>query len=237
MKRIAFCAVLAALPLFADSTVPPPEAAMVEKLFVPQGYDDNDMIEVVVSGTFSDSCHQVGEAITRVDEKARTVTIMQLAYREPGIMCLQMISPYTHTVRIGHLNQGPYTFKIANNPSVTRVLNVKHAEVSTTDDFLYPPVDFAEVTPAPDGKKVLVVKGRYPLMKTGCMKTQNAIIDFQSQDTLVVQPKATIVENAPEGCDSQFENRYELPYDMTGKVLIHVRALNGQSYNRVEIVN
>jgi hypothetical protein len=195
------------------------------------------MIEVVVSGTFPDSCHQVGEAITRIDEKSKTVSILQLAYREPGIMCVQMMSPYSHTIKIGHLNQGIYTFKVANNPEISRPLTIKHAEVSETDDFLYPPVDFAEVVPSQGGKPVLVIKGRYPMMKKGCMKTQNVLIHFQNRDTLVVQPKAVVAEESPEGCESGYETRYELPYDLAGKFLIHVRALNGQSYNRVEVLN
>lgn len=237
MKRVLFSLLFLGVPVFAATTVPPAEVASVEKLFVPDGYDDNDMIEVVVAGTFPDSCHQVGEAITRIDEHAKTVSIMQLAYREPGVMCVQMTSPFSHTIKIGHLSQGHYNFKVLNSPDLSRTVMVKHADVDSTDDFLYPPVDFADVVHGQGGKPVLVVKGNYPLMKKGCMKTKDAIITLQSQDMLVVQPKAVITEETDQGCESSYEERYQLHDSLSGRFLIHVRALNGQSYNRVEVLN
>lgn len=236
MKSAILPLFLLAFPVFATPTVPPAEVAAIDKLFVPDGYDDNDMIEVVVSGTFPDSCHQVGEAITQIDETTKTVTLMQLSYREPGVMCVQMLSPFSHTIKIGHLNKGTYNFKVLNNPEISRPFVIKQAEVEQADDFLYPPVDYADVVLSQTGKPVLIVKGSYPFMKKGCMKTQDATINFQSHDTLVVQPKATIVDDAA-GCETNYEHRYELPYQIEGKFLIHVRALNGQSYNRVEALN
>lgn len=237
MKRVFFSLLLLGLPGFAGTTVPNAEKAAIDKLFVPEGYDDNDMIEVVVAGTFPDSCHQVGEAVVRIDEQTKTVSVLQLAYREPGVMCVQMTSSFFHTIKIGHLNQGHYTFRVLNNLELSRPLIVKHADVDATDDFLYPPVEFADVVHGQSGKPVLVVKGSYPLMKKGCMKTEGAIIRYQSQDTLVVQPKAVITEETDQGCETSYEQRYELRDNIAGKFLIHVRALNGQSYNRVEVLN
>jgi|GEM_PF-6276247 len=234
MKRVFFSLLLLSIPTFAGKTGPSAEIAIIDKLFVPDGYDDNDMIEVVVAGTFPDSCHQVGEAITRIDESTKTVSIMQLSYREPGVMCVQMTSTFSHTIKIGHLKQGHYNFRVLNNPEISRQLTIKHADVDGTDDFLYPPVEFADVVHSQDGKPVLVVKGNYPLMKKGCMKTTDAIIHYQSNDTLVVQPKAVIMDETEQGCESKYEERYELHDSLAGKFLIHVRALNGQSYNRVE---
>lgn len=214
-----------------------PEVVQVDNLFVPQGYDDNDIIEVVISGTFGDSCHQVGDPIVKIDKATRTVTIAAIGYRELGVMCVQMLSPYTYVVRIGRMGEGEYVFKIANNKKIEKRMSVKKATIETVDDFLYPPIDFAEILPGPDGEARVLLKGRYPEMKKGCMKLADALIDLQSSDTMVIQPKATIIEDTSVGCEQSFEAIYQLPYALAGKVLLHVRTSNGQSYNRLEKIN
>jgi hypothetical protein len=232
MKKILL-PLLICLPVLANEMPAGAEISRIENLYVPQDYDDNDMVDVVISGTFNDGCHQVGKSFVKVDDAAKTVFITPISYREPGVLCTEMISPYTEVVHVGRLKAGSYTFKVKNNPQVAKTAAVKVALTENVDDFLYPPVEFAEVIPGTDH---LVLKGRYPLMKRGCMKTQDAVFKLEG-DMLIVQPKAIVVDETTEGCPQQYELSYQLPYHLTGKMLIHVRSSNGQSYNRVEVMN
>jgi hypothetical protein len=237
MKRIILPLLLAFSPTAFAVSAGKPEIAKIDGLYVPQGFDDNDIVEVVISGTFGDSCHQVGETIVKIDAAKKLVSLTPISYKEAGKLCMQMLSPYSHVVRIGHMDEGSYTFRVSSDAKIEKTLKVKRAMVEQSDDFLYAPVDFAEVIPGPPGASVLVLKGRYPLMKTGCMKTQDVEMSFENGDTLVVLPKAIVTQDVSGGCDADYEQRFRVPFDLMGEILIHVRALNGQSYNRVEKVN
>lgn len=214
------------------------EIAQIDRLYIPHGFDDNDIVEVVIFGHFSDSCHQLGEAEVKFSDNRQKVTVTPISYKEEGVSCVQMISPYVQAIKLGRMFKGQYEFNVTNNPQANERLFVKEAQVSARDDFMYPPVDYAEVKNNPNGGSVLTLKGRYPKLKQGCMKTTSAMLHFQDGDMLVIQPKAKIINKLDErGCEAQYESNFQLPYTLNGKVLLHVRTVNGQSYNRVEEVN
>lgn len=206
----------------------------VDKLYVPHGFDDNDVVEAVVSGHFKDSCHQLSRVNLNINEATKTVELTPVSYSVGSDSCIQMISPFIQVVKLGRLAAGSYTFKVAQNPQVTEQVNVALAQVSERDDFLYPPVEQVELEKDRFGTSYLTLKGRYPQLKRGCMSTEEAVVDLQEGQMLVVQPKSRVVEAGDLGCEKEYEKTFRLPFEnLQGKMLVHVRAINGDAYNKV----
>lgn len=208
----------------------------LDHLFTPHGFDDNDVVEVIISGHFSSSCYQLGEALTRVDHDTKQVFITPISYRRDDVPCHQMVSHYSQVVKLGKMLAGEYDIKVSNNDNLNKVFNINTATANEQDDYLYPPVEYADVKKDSKGELTLLIKGRFPLMKRGCMVSTQSIVQFQDEDMLVVQPTAEVDlsgENSSEGCQQDFENTFKLPFSVQGEVLLHVRSINGQSYNRV----
>ena len=73
--------------------------APVDKIFIPQGFDDNDNVEVVAHGDFMNGCYRVGKSDSFVDEDAKRITIEVSAYRyqhekDQDAVCMQVMTPF-----------------------------------------------------------------------------------------------------------------------------------------------
>ena len=126
-------------------------------------------------------------------------------------------------------------------PSIVATLRLEKRGVKSPgkgqrEQSLYAPVDSAELLPAAvaGGEQILRIRGRFPLMFIGCMKLKEVMVNAQ-KEILVVQPTAEIVDD-PQACGVNRTDSFEVevPFDrkLPSEFLVHVRSLNGASYNR-----
>ncbi len=239
MPALSVAAVLSALSGVAATPAKQPEIvdSPVEKIFVPHGFDDNDVAEVILQGHFPNTCFKTGTAEAAVDPITGSVTITAKAYRYRGTGCAQVLVPFTQSVKLGLLAGGRFKVQVAGHPELASApLVVATSHAATPDDFLYAPVSQVTVEAPADGQAVVRVQGEYPYMFIGCMAIREVRTYMSPGNTLVVMPIAEILADGP-ACEAQRDIK---EFDVAAPVatplgegyMIHVRVLNGNALNR-----
>jgi hypothetical protein len=211
--------------------------AEIERIFIPQGFDDNDNIEVVLHGNFPNTCYQVGNTEAKVDAETRTVTVSATSFQYPGTFCIQSITPWIQSVKLGLIPEGDYQVVYAKDQTVRSSLQVVRRKTESPDDFLYATVENAYIdVNAETGKQALKLQGHFPYFFIGCMVMKDVRVLKSPNDVMVVQPIAEIVEDeavcATQPDDRGFEYTTGLAEPFKGEGLLHVRTLHGNSLNR-----
>lgn len=201
--------------------------AKIQNIYVPFGYDDNDEVVVVVDGYLPDTCFKLANTeVVRVDEK---IAVVQKA-REYSGNCFDVTVPFTVTVKLGVLQKGNYSLA-ANHGTLTDKLNVKEATKAGPDDFFYAPVEAARVDRAS-----AILQGRFT---NNCLKIEEVKLSHTGKtvQALPIMKLLTPTQagHACETGDFTFEHAVSLS-DLkldSGRHLLHVRSLDGQSVNTV----
>lgn len=221
---------LSAPSAFADG--PELVPAPIEKVFVPQGFDDNDKVEVVLHGHFPNTCYKVGPVNVEMGADGKTITVEALAYYYGGFGCAQVLVPFTQTAPLGLLTEGTYQIRIKGQDVAARGLEVAHAQSQSPDDFLYAPVESATIKTADDGSAVLRVEGTYPYMFIGCMIITELRTSVTPDNVVVVQPITQIKDDSECPLKKDFDLSKPLGQLQEAEYLIHVRTLDGNALNR-----
>lgn len=212
----------------------------VETVYVPVGFDDNDNVEVVLYGHLYNNCVKVGPASATVSEETKTITVkaQSWSYYHQSCEGQEMYNPFTQPIQIGLLSAGTYEIKVEGRPEVKAAsLVVTQRTSSTPDDFLYAPVD--EMSIAEDFEKktqTLTLGGDYIDQRNGCVVVNRVETKIVSGNVIIVLPIAEQrvgVKCAQLSSSPRFKKTVTLPGFLSGKHLIHVRVLNGQSLNRI----
>lgn len=249
LASLAPIAALAVLPSLATAQGNTPDLrpalapAPVEKVFVPLGFDDNDNVEIVLAGHFTNACSKVGPVEVAVDAARKTVTLSpkMFVYDRGGRCAAQeMYLPFSQTVNLGTLDVGDYKVRLASQPDLAAEdLRVERATKATPDDYLYAPVDDVLVRQQPSlGGKLrrITLRGTFPTLVDGCFALKEVRTNVTPGNVVVVLP---IVETlgsgdcASRGVSREFSFRSTIAADIKGMALVHVRVMNGQSFNRV----
>jgi hypothetical protein len=211
-------------------------AAPVERVFVPLGFDNNDNVEVVIHGHFTNTCFKVGPTNAVIDAQAKTVTIQAQAYEYSGVVCAQVQIPFITNVNLGVMKEGEYSVSVVGLPDlVIDPLTIGVATTANPDDFIYAPVEQASLQKNAQGLDILKIEGVYPFMFTGCMNIKEVKVSLAPGQVIVVQPIADILED--RFCSPQDSKKFTiertLDFPITfSEYLIHVRTLSGSSVNR-----
>jgi hypothetical protein len=240
MQRLAQL-VLAGLSLWAAaasaSTDPILVTAPVTKVFVPGGFDSNDDAEVIVHGHFLSWCYKLGPIEADVDTANGRIVIRPQAWLYPEGICHEVRVPYVASVKLGPLAPGNYSVEVRGERTLSAALPVVEATASGPDVFVYAPVDTIEWIETTPGRYVIRVSGTHAEVEDGCLSIAEMRLVRSGTDTFVVMPIAQI-ESDPGICIElgfdRFAAEVEVPYDVEpGEYLVHVRALAGQSVNRL----
>lgn len=238
VSALAFVGSLISGAAFADTgkLVPSP----VEKLLIPNGFDDNDNAEVIVHGHYRDSCFKTGPTKVKVDHARKVVTIFPYSIQYTDGACADMIVPFVQSVKVGILNEGNYKVQVGNSNVKDGFIPVAHRVVETPDDFLYAPVDDAYIEQQ-GREQTLVLRGTYPRTYVGCAIISNVRAHVEGE-LLVVQPVMELLSDADE-CrrrkwKPQFVEKVELQQPLgIGDNVIHVRVLSGNSLNKLVYIS
>lgn len=219
----------------------------VDQAFLPQGFDDNDSVQIVLDGALTDACHQIGmvRRVPSAETRADEIVIEQLAQVRVGGMCAEVMVPFTTVLNLGVLPQREYQIKILKKRGGMQLLGtlpVVHSN-SATDDHLYLPVSGAELISARqvgDNTEVrLRLRGTF---KNSCMEFERAEFPVSARHN----PSAAVVDVLPilrlssTGC-SVVHRPFDIEVTGTipavhGRVLFHVRSMSGQAVHVVDDV-
>lgn len=211
----------------AQATQPPTLVDIgLSRAYLPVGFDDNDRVQVVVSGSFNNACYKVGPHSVEVKATEKTILVHQQAYHYGG-MCLQVVVNFNQVIELGILKSGTYTVIDAVTHEKLGVLPVKVASQPTSDDYLYAPVSIAYIN---EDQNAIVLQGAFT---DSCTRIKDVLVDYQAH-VIVVQP---IVEQrkGPDcrGGDFPFIHKVSLERQLPKPYLLHVRSMNGNSINVV----
>lgn len=209
--------------------------APVQKVFVPVGFDDNDNAEIVVHGYFPNSCYKAGQVTAEVDEEKRKITVHAKSFLYPTSVCLQMVIPFTESVKLGVLKSGNYDIVVEGSPKAQVLpLSVGVRKSENADDYLYASATSASLAQDEAGAYSLNLSGNHPQMFVGCMIIKEVKSYLTPGNVLVVLPIAEAVDD--ERCikpkwQEKFNISVPVEKPLEEDVLVHVRVLNGQSLN------
>jgi len=250
MAMGAVLGVLATPAASADlnrDTTPAKVAVDLGSAYLPQGFDSNDNVQMVVEGVFENTCYRQAPTRAVVDPISREMKLYPQAYYYDGF-CLQMIVPFHQTLDIGLVPAGQYAvmdmsgvtprFSSAMESPAARgrslgTMNVQQAVRAEADDYLYAPVEQAYVDTSTEGKQVLHLTGNFTL---SCATMMDVKVSLQDK-VLVVQPISQLKRETCEGGSYPFHEKVELPSGVQGRTLIHVRSLNGKALNVLSNLN
>lgn len=215
------------LPVLAFAADPVTIAA--DRLFVPDGYDQNDEIIVVLDGSLPDTCYQIKKPEFKIDEAHFTIVITPQAWINTG-NCVATPVPYSLEVDFGTLKPGIWEVDVVNS-NIHRDLKVDPSASASPDDFVYAPVEQARIEfNQPQGRKELILKGH---IFANCLDWQ-AISILDQGEVIVVLPVLKRISEQCESANLAFTKRVNLPTTMSpGRHLVHIRSLNGRALNIV----
>ncbi|MFN7685890.1 MAG: hypothetical protein ACK5QT_10835 [Oligoflexia bacterium] len=208
-----------------------------EAVFAPPGFDSNDHAQVVLSGSFINTCFKVGPTKAEVEHETRTIHVTQQAYVLDTPWCLQVMIPYTSVVDVGMLPAGNYSVKIRTDQAkekefglmpISRARETPGESPNSPDEKFYAIVDDFSYE-----NGTVTLKGKLP---GDCVKLKEIQILARKANIVEVLPVAEVTHPGATSCVQNlvpFERQVPFKSPWKGQTLFHVRSLNGQAINKV----
>lgn len=220
MKALWLSLVLLSATAFATDKV-----KINGRLFVAEGFDDNDLVEVTVVGTLPNTCYR--NPSFEIDNKDNLFEIRLFAQYFPSKEgCRNVSMAYSETINFGMMLRGDYVVNLVNKHGTEfKNLQIKSATSGLVDEFLYGNIN--GVVEEEDSREVELV-GVNPV---SCLVYEKMATDIQ-KNMIVLRPQFKEVGPC-ENKATPFRIRYSVPYleNKESGVLLHVRVMNGRSYN------
>lgn len=234
MKRFSIFAALLTFSTFA-AAVPEVIISPVDHLFVPQGFDNNDNVEVVVTGKFPNPCFIRNKIDVVVKEEKISITVTALKREdERSELCEPMTVPFTEEISIGNLQGGDYEIVVNEGSRYVQKdsLTVGISRSESVDDHLYPIVEYVELgfTGGLSGDAVLYAK-----TPSDCVVFDHVEYISNKKDTIAILP---VMKKTGTVCHERIA-RIEIPIRFNVRslphsdVLLYVRSIEGKSVNAI----
>jgi hypothetical protein len=204
----------------------------VDHLYVPAGFDNNDNVELVVTGYFPNPCYARNKVEVDLKDSKINVKVTAL-YRgeEKSLMCPQMLVPYKEVITVGNLQGGDYEININNEDGngLKDNMTVIEASSNSVDDHLYALVDYV----AKDERTGEISITGYNF--SDCIQLDKIEYLSNKKDTISVMP---VMKKVSSFCPMKM-----VPYThvitppsetiKSDKMLLHVRTIDGKSINGI----
>lgn len=207
--------------------------APVDHLYVPKGFDSNDSVEVVVTGTFPNPCYSRNGVKVDVKNGEVEINVMALAPEVilmEGMTCPDMPVQFKEVVTLGNLQGGTYSLQVNGEQSSSLNRNLKIAEASSqaVDEYLYADVEWIEKKSSSE----IVLHG---FRSSDCLDLDKIKVVSNGEDTLSVLP---ILKQVSKKCNAlNVPVSYPVKLDLSGlktkRPLLHVRTIDGKSVNTI----
>ncbi|MDA9189385.1 hypothetical protein N9O57_00215 [bacterium] len=222
---------LVSIQLMAQVTTAPYFKTMIpiKHIYVPVGFDSNDLSEVVIEGQLPDLCYKAPEVYISRDTKDIKIKVVAYKSSDKTLGCPRVKVPFIEVVNTGILERGDY--RLLGNEKTkfqkNSFLNVAQSVKGTVDDYIYAKVESVDF----DGYKRVTLKGYNP---SDCFEFDKVEVYGNGKDTYSVLP---ILKQVSETCvekEVKFAYEFDLPDTIQrNKILLHIRAMNGKSFNRI----
>jgi hypothetical protein len=229
MKMLTLVFLLAQSAFAAPEIVPSP----LDHLFVPDGFDSNDSVEMVVTGNFPNVCYSRNSVIVKVKDDLIDIKITSLA-PDTSVKgtraCPDMIVPFKEVVSVGNLQGGEYKVQVNTGTAfaLKDKLKVIEASSSAVDDNIYGAIEWVEKK----GQDQYLLQGwRY----SPCFELDQIKVVSNNKDTLSILP---IMKQVSDFCPMKGV-RVTYPVKLNFKnlknkqALLHVRTMDGKSVNTI----
>ena len=200
----------------------------VTNIFVPNGFDDNDETQVVLSGILPNLCYKLPKAHIMMRSGKINITLTAMQDVDPNTMCAEMAVPFIEVVSLGTLTDGQYDIVVNEKTrfEATADLTVVESLNSTIDDHIYANVENVNKFP---GSRRIQLTGYNP---SDCFVLDRIDYVSNGDDTWAIMP---VMEQIRESCPRKmvpFTYEAEVPAGLPAEqVLLHVRVMNGKSVN------
>jgi hypothetical protein len=204
-------------------------AQTVDHLFIPNGFDNNDNVELVVTGKFPNPCYTHNKVEVDVKNDSIYIEVTSLSNQAKSL-CEDMKIPFSETVSIGNLQAGDYNVFVnqGSRNELRGKLDVAVSGSSSVDDHFYAQVDYVELgfTGGLSGDAVLVGSSVSP-----CLKLDHVEYISNKNDTLSILP---IMKKVSQDCPEK-RSRLSIPVKFdprklnAQKILLFVRSIDGKS--------
>lgn len=220
MRSLILCSLLFSAPSFAQT---------VDHLFIPSGFDNNDNVEVVVTGKFPNPCFSGNKIEVEVDNDMVFINVIALP-KEDKNQCEKLKVPFSERVNIGSLQAGDYKVFV-NKGSASELrgdLEVALSTSSSVDDHIYAQVDYVELgfTGGLSGDAMLIGSSVSP-----CLVLDKVEYISNKSDTYSILP---IMKKVSQNCPEK-KSRLAIPVKFdpkklaSDKILLFVRSIDGKS--------
>lgn len=233
MKKSYLLAGLALTVLFVNTVFAQSiEGLKISKVYVPQGFDNNDNATFMLEGYLPSACYRLGVLEQKV--VGNKIELKQEAYVFEG-PCARIVTRFEQAVFLGVLPKGKYEIVDTTSKEVLGKLPVAEATSKLQpDDFNYANVLDASVE-VTNGKVVATLQGNLP---NACWKLSDVRVTMEAEEVVTVLP---IMERiSPDNACAQvivpFVKKIDLELD-TGKYLLHVRSLSGKAITKIMYIN
>jgi hypothetical protein len=82
--------------------------ATYDRIYVADGFDSNDLVQITGEGMFRNTCYRQAETSVKIDETTHTISLGPVAYEYSGL-CLQVVLPFQRVIDVGILKSGRWT--------------------------------------------------------------------------------------------------------------------------------
>lgn len=224
---------------------PQKKEAPVGRLYIPKGFDDNDISQIIITGRFTDDRHRViGTKITKDAIRRRIYyTVESLEYSTPTG---EESMDYIQVVDLGLLPRGNYQIlpesksdveDIEKLGPIAGVLTVRHTDSPKRDDYIYAAVDSAVVRKDENGLRRWVQV--FGTKNNSCLEFDGKMIDrygLKKTDEGLIEI-LPIMKKEGQNCltvNEPFEFTFIPPNDIpSDRYLLHIRTYEGQSFNKM----
>lgn len=230
MLRIIFFTSLVISSAFGAKFIGETEQTL-EHAYIPNGFDSDDSIQIVVTGKFSKPCQQLGLQNSEVDPATQNIWVELTAYEYEG-NCTNPDLTFQKTIYLGLIHK-PGTYKVWDRASNQKIgeLVVDKAPSSGvgTDSKQYAPLTDAFLW-TEEGKNYLILRG---VNRSYCGSISE--VKFHAyEDTLVVLPRFGSPYTPCSTEAQSFEKKVLVEGPLPKRpFLLHVRAMGGQAFNKL----
>lgn len=199
--------------------------APVNHVYVPVGFDNNDSVEVVVTGYFTNTCFSRNTVKVEVKDDKINIAVSAIANSE-RLFCAEMIVPFKEVVSVGNLQGGDYEINV--NGTLKESLSVKESSSNAIDEHMYADIEGIE---RKSGNEFVLKGWRY----SNCIELDKVEVVSNGKDTLSVLPVMKQISNF---CPMKMMPvSYSVKLDFSSlkvkEPLLHVRTLDGKSFNKI----
>lgn len=234
MKALAVM-LMAGLSLNVLAKLPEVVEAPVDHVFVPNGFDNNDQVEVIVTGKFPNPCYTRNKYEVKVKGNTIKIDVTSVSMNDPMYTkCEPLKIPFTEVVNVGSLQGGDYKVIVNEGGQYEQkdLISIAAASSESVDENIYAKVDYIETgfTGGASGDALLVAQSPSP-----CLTLDRVEYLSNSKDTLSVLP---IMKRTSLDCPEKSQ-RIEIPVKFDPnkfkfeRILLFVRTIEGRSVNTI----